>query len=623
MPSGGHNKKTIDDHIRAGTYRADRDGPIGPDHLSLKKPPGICRAGVKSQSKWVRNASDEHAIRNGCRFNERLAKYAAEFFPKYLCHSKGEWFGKAFELTEWQRREIIYPLFGWVRPDGTRRFRRAYIEIPKKNYKSTMAAGIGLYMLTADEENGAEIWSTGADRDQARVVHNEAVAMVESSPQLSAVLKINHTNFNIAYQATRSYYRAVSASPRGKHGPSLHCAINDELHEWYGRELWDSKKYAFRARRQPLDLSITNAGTDLQSVCYQQHQKAESIIRGAQVDDDFFGMILASTVEQAMAEIEAVKDGAAELPIAASCNPGLGHVIPVPTLLHDIRDAIDTPSEMPNLLRLTYGVWNTGVAPWLNPANWKGCEEQFTEDDLDMAPCTAALDMSKTGDMTACALVFPDQEDTDLYRQLVWFWMPEETIKKRQHLVDYKAWIDAGVLRSIPGDVIDYGIIRHDLAELFNRFGVRRFTYDPMYAKETAQWIGDEFPDVECVEFGQTIMNFAGPTAEYERLVISGRLRHNGNALLGWQAGHTLVKVDANHNKRPVKQKPGDVRTIDGIVAGVMALKFEMAGDDESSYADHGVFYADEVGDELEDYQGDGTEEPEPDTEEKSIEEYA
>jgi phage terminase large subunit-like protein len=593
---GGWNRKSLEEHLQEGTYRKDRHGPIDAGVLKLQKPPGICRDTARAQRRWIRNASDEHAVRNGFRFNERLAEYTASFFPQYLRHSKGEWNGKPFELLPFQRDEIVYPLFGWVREDGTRRFRRAYIEIAKKSAgKSTLAAGIGLYMLLADEEPGAEIWSLGGDRSQARVVHQEAVNMIEASPDLDAVLKINHTNFNIAFQALRSYYRAVSASPRGKHGPSLHCAIADELHEWFGKELWRSLRYAFRARRQPLLLAITNAGADLQSVCYEQHQKAEAVVKGAIVDDDFFGLILGVSREEAEAEIAAVKAGATTLPVAAKCNPHLGSIVTERDLVQDIRDAIQTPSEIPNLLRLTYCVWNTGVTPWLSSEDWKACAERFSADDLAMAPCGAALDMSKTLDTTALALVFPDQEEEDLYRQLVYFWIPEKTVADRQHLVDYQPWIDSGHLRVMPGGVIDYAQLRADLLEILPRFGVRRFVYDPMYAKETAQWIEEHFGDIECAEFPQTLMQFAGPTAEYERLVIAGRLRHNDNPLLTWQAGHTKVYTDANRNKRPVKPKHGDIRTIDGLVAGIMALKGEMQTPAESAYEDHGVYYADDV----------------------------
>lgn len=589
---GGWNRKTQAEHIANGTYRRDRHGPIADSVLGWrKKPAGLVKATKQDQFKWVRNASDEHAIRNGCKYNEALADYVVDFFAEFLCHSKGQWAGQSFVLNDWQQREMIRPLFGWVRPDGTRRFRRSYIEIAKKNGKSSVASCVGLYMLVGDDEAGAEIWSLGADRDQARVVHNEAVNMVEASEKLAAITKVNHTNFTIKYKATQSFYRAVSATPRGKQGANLHCAIVDELHEWYGTGLWERLRYAFRARQQPLLFVITNAGDDLQSICYRQHEKAKAILTGAIEDDDYFAVICNATQEDAENEIEKVKNGATKLPVAATCNPGLGTIISERDLASDIRDAIHTPSEMPNLLRLTYGVWNTGTDGWLRMTDWADCESDFCEAEVDEWEAMAGLDMSKTGDMTALTLVFRDPVEMDFYRQLAWFWMPEATIADRQHLVDYRGWVDSGHLR-IGGDkAIETSIIENDMAEIFERFNTQMLAFDPMFVSESR--MAELFPEIEVLKFPQTVMQFAGPTAEYERLVMLNRLEHNGNPVLTWQAGHTCVKCDINKNKRPVKNKAGDIRTIDGIVAGIMALRLQMSNAVEpSDYEDTGATYS-------------------------------
>lgn len=595
--AGGWNKKDIQEHVENGTYREDRHGPLPAAELGLKKPPGIVKATARSQSKWIRNISDEHAVRNGCRFNERLAEYTAEFFPKFLCHSKGEWGGKPFELSDWQKREVIYPLFGWVRPDGRRRFRRSYIEMPKKNGKSTIASGIGLYMLVGDGEPGAEIWSLGADRDQARIVHNEAINMIEASPQLSAVMKINKSNFNILHQSTRSWYRAVSGSSRGKQGSNLHCAIIDELHEWHGAGTWERLRYAFIARREPLSFVITNAGDDLQGICYRQREKADGVLSGAIIDDDYFAMILAVSRDQADKEIAAVGEGVTELPVARECNPGIGSIISEQDMARDIKDAIHTPSEMPNLLRLRYGIWNTGVNAWLNSVDWQGCLADFSDSNLQGASCAAGLDMSRVKDMTAMVLIFPDEDELGTFRQLAYFWMPEKTMRDDQRLVDYKTWVDAGLLRVGGENVVESDIVEADIKEIFSRFDVKQMAFDPMYVDETR--LGDLYPDTEAVKFPQTIMHFAAPTAEYERLVVDGKLLHNGNDVLTWQAGHCCVKSDLNRNIRPVKPEHGDIRTIDGLAAGVMALRLVMGEDAASAYEDENVpMYADDVEDE-------------------------
>ena len=584
---GGQNKKTLEEHVRDGTYRKDRHGAIPTSSLDFKKPPGKITASVKSQIKWVRNASDEHAIRNGCRFNEALAEYAADFFPTYLCHSKGQWADKPFELSDFQRAEIIYPLFGWVRPDGLRRFRRTYIEMPKKVGKSTLAAGIGLYMEVADEEAGAEIWSLGADRDQARVVHNEAINMVEASPKLLERLKVNHSNFNIIYNATNSTYRAMSATPRGKQGANLHCAIVDELHEWYGTELWERLRYAFRARTQPLHFVITNAGNDLQSVCYRQHEKAQAILTGALEDDTFFALIASVKQEEAEAEIDAVREGATELPVARRCTPGLGTIIREEDLLADIRDAIQTPSELPNLLRLTYGVWNTGVGGWLTSTDWAGCGEEFTAEDVADWDCCGGIDMSKTGDMTSLTLIFREPDTLDSYRQMAWFWMPEATIRDRQHLVDYRGWVESGHLRIGGEKAIETARVQREMGEICSQFNLLSICYDDHYVNETH--LEEAIPTCgELINFPQTMMQFTGPTTEYERLILLGQLKHNQNPVLSWQAGHCCVKCDYNKNKRPIKPEHGDIRSIDGLVAGIMALRPFQEEEGPSMYEEAG-----------------------------------
>lgn len=581
---GAWNKKSQAEHLRDGTYRPDRHGPLTAGVLDWpEKPPANIWASVKSQQRWIQGPADEHAVAAGCRFNERLAEHTAAFFPRFLCHSKGEWAGQSFELNQFQREKIIYPLFGWVLPDGCRRFRRSYIEIPKKNYKSTTASGIGLYMLAGDGEAGAEVYSLGADRDQAGVVHKEAIHMVDASEELAAVLKINRSTHVISCPATNSFYRALSSSRRGKQGFNIHCGIADELHEWFGNELWESIKYGYRARRNPLQFVITNAGDDLQSICYKQREKAQAILDGVLFDNSFFALICAVTREEAEAEVAAVREGATELPVARRCNPGLGHVIREEDLVTDIRDAIQIPSELPNLLRLTYGVWEIGSNPWLDIEQWKRCGAEYNEEDLEGQLCYAGLDLSQVNDMTSLVLVFPQDDGT--YRLLCYFWLPADTIQAERKIVDYQEWARHGYLTAIPGSVIEEAWIETFIAEhIIPKFDVAGLYYDPMYAEGITQRLEDEH-GLDRIKFKQTIMEFAGPTAAFERLVISGKLQHNRHPILTWQAGHVQVKPDVNNNKRPIKPPDDDHRKIDGIVAAVMALSGALS----EEYEDEGT----------------------------------
>lgn len=581
-PRGGHNRKSVEDHIVAGTYRRDRHGPR-PGCLTIEpKPPAIIQATVASQSRWIKSGADRHAVNNGCRFNEALAEHVCNFFVDHLRHSKGEWAGQPFELMDWQREKLIYPLFGWVRPDGARRFRRSYIEWPKKNGKSTVAAGIGLYMLVADEEAGAEIYSMGADKDQAKVVHREAVNMVDASEGLASVAKVNRTNGLIYFEKTKSWYKALSGSGRGKAGLNIHCGIIDELHEWFGHKAWDAVKFGHRARRQPLFFTITNAGDDITSVCAKQQEKAQAIMDGKMYDDSFFPQICAATREEAEAEVQAVANGSERLPVAASCNLGLGTLIKEDALLADIKDAVQTPSELPNLLRLTYGIWALAADPWLNKPHWDACRHDFTEADLIGQTCYAGMDLSKTSDMTSVVLVFPQEEDT--YKVLPYFWLPQERIDKEKVVVEYAQWAKLGFIRPIPGPVIENSYIEDFLAnEAANKFDLQGVAYDPMYASDLTARLEDDH-GILRVKFAQTIMVFANPTAEFERLVIAGQLHHPGNPVFDWQAGHVTVKVDVNNNKRPIKPPASAPKKIDGIVAGIMGLFLAMAAPETSVY---------------------------------------
>lgn len=236
-PGPGGPRKSIERHILEGTLDISRHRERLQAEVSPfpPKPRKTVRASARSQSRWVHNESDQRAVRNGCRFNEALAQHAVDFFAKFLAHSKGQWTGKPFDLLGWQRDDLIYPLFGWVRKNSTRRFRCVYVEIPKKNGKSTIASAIGLYMLCAEEEPGAEVYSMASDRDQASIVHGEAINMVDALPALSAVIKLNRSTKCMSHLESYSSYKAASSKAAGKEGINIHCGIIDELHVWQGR----------------------------------------------------------------------------------------------------------------------------------------------------------------------------------------------------------------------------------------------------------------------------------------------------------------------------------------------------------------------------------------------------
>jgi phage terminase large subunit-like protein len=515
--------------------------------------------------RWIKSTADELAVRNGCRFNERLADHVVEFFPRFLCHSKGEWGGKPFELFDWQRDEIIKPIFGWIRPDGTRRFRKTYIELPKKNGKSTLAAGIGLYLLVGDNEPGAEVYSAANDREQASIVHNEAVNMTEASPELSSVLKVNQSTRTISFGAMKSFYKSVSSDAAGKEGFNAHGIICDELHIWKGRKLWDAFKYAFRARRQGLLFVITTAGDDTDSICYEQHDYARGVLAGSIQDDRFFALIKAAESEDDWT-VEATWRKA---------NPGLGQTVKLDEFAADVNEAKKTPTAQATFKRYSLNIWCTGTSPWLAHEQWAANAETYSENDLLGRECDAGLDLAKTRDMSALVLNFPPDEVGGPHRLLPFFWLPEDAAYDSDAPPELKVWAESGLLTLTPGNVCDYEFIEKQLGILSERFSIRQLAFDPWNAEHLTQRIVDHYA-VKRVEFRQTIGNYAAPCSEFERAVINGTLKHNNHPILNWQAGHVTIKNDASGNMRPIKPPHQDRKKIDGIVAAIMAFALSM-----------------------------------------------
>ncbi len=506
---------------------------------------------------WIKSAADEHAARNGCYFDERAAVKVVEFFRKFLRHSSGEWAGEPFELLDWQRDDIVYPLFGWKRADGTRRYRIAYVELPKKNGKSTLASGLGLNLLLNDNEPGAEVYSAATTREQASIVHREAINMVGASPALRACLSINRSTKTIAHGKSNSRYQALSAEPRSSEGIKAHGVIADELHAWFGRQFWDSLRYAFRTRRQPLLFIITTAGDDIQSVCYEQHEYADRIIRGIHFDDRYFAYIRAADPSDDWTTIET----------ARKANPSLGLTIKEDEFLADIEEAKRTPTSQARFKRYSLNIWQTSQSPWLKLEDWLACRQDFAEQQLEGQDCWGGLDLAKTRDLTAFVLCFPG----DKYRFLPFFWLPEDAVNDPDNPEQYRIWAEQGWLRKTPGNVCDYSFIKRDLTDLAQRFQIRSYAFDPYNAEHLTQELEEEC-GLPRFAFPQTISNFAGPTAEFERLVVGRGLEHSGHPTLTWNIGNVSVRVDANNNKRPVKPPVGDRRKIDGVVAAIMAL---------------------------------------------------
>ena len=494
-------------------------------------------------------------------FDESRASHIVEFFEKWLHHSKGKFAGHPFTLLPWQKN-LLEELFGWVRmSDGTRRFRTGYISTAKKSGKSTMLAGIGLYLLVADNEPGCECFSAAADRDQASICFLEAAAMVRSSPQLSKVLEVVDSRRTIAYRKKNSFYRVLSADAFRAEGLNIHGLLFDELHAQRDRRLWDALRYGGAARSQPLLLSITTAGFDRQSICYEQYSYARRVLDDWTYDPSFFPAIW----ECGQKEEWTSED------VWPKANPSWGVTIDKQTFAGDCKEAQLSNSKENSFKRYRLNMWTQQETRWLKTDVWN-LGDCPPPESLEGRECYCGLDLATTYDTSAFVALFPSEDGT--YDVLCRFWIPSENAHQREtkDRVPYTVWAKDSKtgLTLTEGNVTDYDVVRRDVNEFREKYNVKQIGIDRWNATQLAvQLQGDGF---DIVGYSQGVSAMSAPSKMLENLVISEKLRHNGNKVLNWMAGNVSVKADASGNIRPVKPKNGSTERIDGIVSLVMAL---------------------------------------------------
>jgi phage terminase large subunit-like protein len=522
--------------------------------------------------QWIRNPSDEAAARNGYRLDEERGQFVITWIEKYLCLYEGDSAGQPLKMMPWQQ-DITIRLFGWVKHSEEwgreiRRFRKAGFWLPKKSGKSPILAAWGLYLLCGDGEMGQKVYSVAKDGKQAMIAHQHAIEMVRRSPELDAECKINKSTGQITHLSSSSFYKVVAGdNPKSQEGLNGSVMV-DETHV-VDRRLMTILKGAGISRSEPLQIEVSTAGNNPDGYGkdrFDYGQKVEQWKEGFQ-DEQFLYVAFAAPQELSDTALD-------EEPIkwGKLANPSWGYTIKESEFLQDYKTAKVSQAELAVFKMYRLNIWQRSSNPWLKMSDWEACKDVYTEDDLLGMECCGGLDLAKTMDTSALVLVFPMGDGA--YRQLAYFWLPEETARKVAHLVPYQAWARTGHITLTPGNVCDYAFIRHQLNQILKKFTVRKIGFDSTYAEQLIQRLVEEDGwDLEqFVSFRQTIMEFAAPTAAYERLVVDGKLKHNGNAVLSWQAGNVRVRADPNQNIRPVKQQHGDHRTIDGMVAGIMGL---------------------------------------------------
>jgi len=493
------------------------------------------------------------------RYDEKKADHAVAFIQN-LKHTKGKWDGKPFFLLPWQE-QIVRDIFGIVNPEGKRQFRSAYIEIPKKNGKSELAAAIALYLLYGDGEASAEVYSCANDRSQASIVFDVAKRMVEKSPALMKRSKIAAATKRIVNYRNAGFYQVLSAETGTKHGLNISGLVFDEIHAQPNRKLYDvMTKGSGDAREQPLFFIITTAGTDKESICYELHTKALDIMNGRKIDHSFYPVIYGLSDE----------DDWNDEANWYKANPSLGYTISIDRVRDAYRDALENPAEENVFKQLRLNIWTNSTVVWIPEHIYERGNLPINPAELEGRDCYAGLDLSSTSDITALVLVFPPRTENEKYIVLPFFWLPEETLElrcRRDHVL-YDVWQRQGYILTTEGNVIHYGFIERFIERLGEKYHIIEIAYDRWNATQMVQNLEDM--GFTMVPFGQGFKDMSPPSKELYKLLMEGNINHGGNPVLKWMAQNVVMRQDPAGNIKPDKER--SVEKIDGIVALIMGL---------------------------------------------------
>ena len=505
-------------------------------------------------------------------FDKEAASKAIGFIETFCTHTKGELAGKPLLLEDWQKK-IIGDLFGWKQENGLRKYRTAFIEIPRKNGKSTLCAAIGLYMLFSDDERGSEVYSAAGDRAQAGIVFEIAKRMIITNAELTKRSKVFRNS--ITNESKGNFYQAISSDSKTKHGFNANCIIFDELHTQPNRDLWDTLLTSTGSRRQPLCIAITTAGYDRQSICYEVYDYAKKIKDEIIEDSSFYSSIYEADLEDDITNEEVWK----------KANPNYGISLRKEYMKRESQRAVDVPSYQNTFKRLMLNMWTDSQTAWIGAKEWEICQGDIDLKKLKNKECWAGLDLASTRDISALVLLFKEDEK---FIVVPYFFIPEDNAKKRSERdkVDYITWQNQNHLTFTNGDVADYNFIKEKIMELGKEFRIQSICYDRWNASQLVIDLTNEGVPME--PFGQGFQSMAAPSKQLESLILSKQILHNGNPVLKWMISNTVMEEDAAGNIKPSKKKSSE--KIDGVVSLIMSLGSYMTeGDVSSVYNERGL----------------------------------
>ena len=519
------------------------------------------------------------------KFDEARAGRAARFLEQ-LPHVKGPKAGQLFRLEPWQCF-VVTTVFGWVRKDtGARRFRRAYIEVPRGNGKSFLSSGIALYALAADGEAGAEVYSAATTTAQARITYGDAEAMLRKRPALMEKLGLKLSTHAIFQRSTNSTFGALSREAKNHDGKNIHVAVVDELHAHPTRAVWDVLITGAAKRPQSLVWTITTAGVDTSGICYEVRDGVEKMLGGAEADGLFGCIWTIDDTDDWRTEESWVK-----------ANPNWDASIDQDAFRLTAAEALQTAAKENNFKTKHLDVWCNADVAWMSMHAWDECEDKtLKEEDFAGKPCVVGLDLASKVDIAAKAKLFMRDIETGTgddgkptterhFYLFVQGYLPETAVQNSRNS-QYQGWAKDGWLRTTPGDVLDYEAIKLDISADAAKHDLREVAYDPWQATQMAHEL--QAQGLVMVEVRPVVQNFSEPMKEWESLVLSKRFHHNGNPAMRWMVSNVVCHRDAKDNIYPRKER--NENKIDGPVAAIMALNRALLAPpvEASPYADRG-----------------------------------
>lgn len=522
--------------------------------LSRKIPAGrYVRAACERQVADLKRYSKKNAA---FRFDKARAEKICKFV-ELLPHIKGPKAGERIVLEPWQVF-LLTTVFGWVKPDGSRRFRRVYVEVPRGNGKSALSSAVALYMLCADGEGGAEVYSFATTRDQAKIVFGDAQHMVRMTPGIRSAFGVETGAHSIYVMRSASKFEPLSAEGSTLDGLNTHFACVDELHAHKTRVVYDVVETSIGKRAQSLLWVITTAGSNRAGICYEVRTFVTKMLDGIVEDESQFGVIYG---------LDEGDDWTSEAALVKA-NPNWDVSVRAEVLGPLQAKAMQLPSAVNNFKTKHLNEWVNADTAWMDMRAWDACQNQAIELDQFLGqPCWIGLDLASKVDIAALSLIFRDPENQGTFIAFAKHYLPEDTVSSSSNS-QYSGWMRAGRLTVTPGNVIDFGWIEADLLDLCSRFDVQSVAFDPFQATQlSTRMVAEGLP---MVEVRPTVLNFSEPMKTLEALVLQRKLIHDGDPVLAWMASNVVAHLDAKDNIYPRKERAEN--KIDGIVALIMAL---------------------------------------------------